>query len=112
MRSERGSASVLVVSLIGVLLLLGMTAAFMTAGAAAHRRAQAGADLAALAGAGALQRGDDPCSAAAGVAARNRVTVVRCTIDGEDVVLEVGVDSPELWGHTFEIRGESRAGPR
>ncbi|MDN5892987.1 MAG: flp pilus-assembly TadE/G-like family protein [Nocardioides sp.] len=110
-RSESGSASMLVVSLIGVVLLLGMAAAFMTAGAAAHRRAQSGADLAALAGAVALQRGEDPCVAADRVAAENRARVTRCVVEDEDVVLEVDVESPEFGGHTFAIHGKARAGP-
>lgn len=108
---ERGSASMLVVSLIGVILLLGMAAAFMTAGAAAHRRAQAGADLAALAGAVALQRGDDACAAAGQVAGSNTAEVTSCVVEGEDVVLEVRVASPEFLGHDFEIHGRARAGP-
>lgn len=111
MRDERGTASLLVVSLIGVIVLLGMAASFMTAGAAAHRRAQAAADLAALAGAVALQRGQDPCSAAGSVAGGNEAAVAECRVEGEDVVVEVSVESPEFLDHSFSIHGEARAGP-
>lgn len=111
MPDERGSASLLVVALTGVILLLGMAASFTTAAAAAHRSAQSAADLAALAGAVALQRGEDPCSAAGSVAAGNDAEVSGCRVEGEDVVLEVRVDSPTFLGHGFDIRGEARAGP-
>lgn len=101
----------LVVALAGVVLLLGLAATFMTAAGAAHRRAQAGADLAALAGAGALQRGDDPCAASGRISADNGADMVSCLVDGDDVSVVVRVAGPELWGHTFDIRGRSRAGP-
>ncbi|MCP6423098.1 pilus assembly protein TadG-related protein, partial [Klebsiella pneumoniae] len=55
---QSGSASLLVVTLSGVVLLVGLAAAFVTATAAAHRRAQSAADLSALAGAVARQRGE------------------------------------------------------
>lgn len=110
-RQEAGSASLLTVALIGVVLLLGLAAAFMTAAAAAHRRAQAGADLAALAGAGAQQQARDPCAAAAEVAAANAARLTSCTPQGEDVLVTVQVEGPEFLGHTFEILGRARAGP-
>ncbi|KQY62729.1 hypothetical protein ASD66_06250 [Nocardioides sp. Root151] len=102
----------LVVSLIGVVVLLGLAAAFMTATAAAHRRAQAGADLAALAGAVTLQDAGDACAAASGVAAANEAELTTCDLFGEDVVVSVRVEGPEFLGHTFEITGHSRAGPQ
>ena len=58
-QGQRGSASLPAVTLSGVVLLLGLAAAFVTATAAAHRRAESAADLAALAGAVAGQRGED-----------------------------------------------------
>ncbi|KRF16561.1 hypothetical protein ASG90_09770 [Nocardioides sp. Soil797] len=109
---DEGSASLLLVSLVGVVVLLGLGASFMTATASAHRRAQAGADLAALAGAGTLQDGGDACAASGRVAAANDSELVSCQVIGEDVLVWVRVVGPEFLGHTFEINGRSRAGPQ
>jgi secretion/DNA translocation related TadE-like protein len=110
-QGQHGSASLLVVTLSGVVLLLGLAAAFVTATAAAHRRAQSAADLAALAGAVAQQRGDDACSGAADVARGNEAELLACEVLGEDVRVTVRVSSPELAGHTWEVQGRARAGP-
>lgn len=110
-RDERGVASVMVVALTGVLLLLGLAGGFVTAGAAAHRRAQSAADLAALSAATVLQQGAPACPTATRVAARNGARTTGCRVEAEDVLVEVEVDSPELLGHTWEIRGRARAGP-
>ena len=59
-RSERGSASPLVVACVGVLLLLGAALGVVAAMVRAHRDAQAAADLAALAAAQALGCGARP----------------------------------------------------
>ena len=48
---QSGAATLLVMAMAGVLLLLGAALAVVTALVAAHRVAQAAADLAALAGA-------------------------------------------------------------
>ena len=108
---QRGSASLLVVTLSGVVLLLGLAAAFVTATAAAHRRAQSAADLAALAGAVARQRGEDACSGAADVARGNGAELRACAVLGDDVSVTVRVASPELAGHTWQVFGRARAGP-
>lgn len=110
-RQERGAASVFTVSLLAVLLLLGMAAVFVTATAAAHRRVQAGADLAALAGAAALQSGADPCANAAAIAAENGVRLSECGVEEMDVLVTALLDGPEFGGHSFEVRGTARAGP-
>ena len=108
---QRGSASLLVVTLSGVVLLVGLAAAFVTATAAAHRRAQSAADLAALAGAVAGQRGEDVCAGAAAVARGNEAELLACEVLGDDVRVTVRVASPELAGHTWEVLGRARAGP-
>jgi len=108
---QRGSASLLVVALAGVVLLLGLAASFLVATAAAHRRAQAAADLAALAGATARQRGEDPCAAAAAVATGNGAGLAVCRLDGADVVVSVRVEGPRHLGQGWLLRGEARAGP-
>ena len=110
-RVDRGSASLLVVSLTGVVLLLGLAGAFLTATGAAQRRAQAAADLAALAGANAHQRGGDACVAAGQVADRNGVESTACQVEGNDVVVTVLLAGPEFLGHSWELIGRARAGP-
>ncbi|HEY9566049.1 MAG TPA: Rv3654c family TadE-like protein [Nocardioides sp.] len=109
--SERGAASVFALSLVCVILLLGMASVFVTATASAHRTAQSGADLAALAGAATLQSGGDPCAAAGANAGANGVVLVGCLVEGEDVLVRVEVAGPEFLGHSFTTRGNARAGP-
>ena len=76
-----------------------------------QRRAAVAADLAALAGAAAVQRGADGCPAAAPVAVANGAVVTRCRVDGEDVHLEVRTTSVRLLGRLVRPRAEARAGP-
>jgi len=45
------------------------------------------------------------------VASGNGAVLVDCAVAGDDVVVTVQVDSPELAGHTFRITGRARAGP-
>ena len=59
---ERGSATLLAVAMIGVLVLVGAALGVVGAMVHAHRVAQSAADLAALAGAEARGRGGDPCA--------------------------------------------------
>ncbi|QRI76280.1 MULTISPECIES: Rv3654c family TadE-like protein [Rhodococcus] len=107
---DRGSASVLgcfvAVALIVVTGLLVQTGA----GVATRHRAQAAADLAALAVAGALDRGSDTaCSEADRIAARMRVQVRSCTVDGWDAVVEVAAEVSLPAGR--QARAIARAGP-
>lgn len=108
---EDGSASLLVVALTGVVLLLGLSGALLTATAAAHRRAQAAADLAALAGATARQHGADACGTAGLVADRNGARATDCHLEEDDVVVRVALPGPEFLGHSWELVGRARAGP-
>ena len=109
-RDERGAATVVAIGLVGVLTFV--TAACVGAAALvlAHRRAQVAADLAALAGASALQRGADPCAAAGTIAERQDVRLHGCLVEGEEVVVVTGVRvSPALGG--AELPARARAGP-
>ena len=67
-RDERGSATLFVVSCVGVLLLLGAALGVVAAMVHAHRAAQSASDLAALAAATALGEAADPCGLAARIA--------------------------------------------
>jgi len=115
--SQRGAATVLAVAMAGVLLLVGAATGVVGALVVAHRRAQAAADLAALAGARSLAAGRvghpgrDPCSAAAEVANANGAALVTCGVEGSDVVVEVRVSGPRWLGQDRDLAASARAGP-
>ena len=109
--TERGAATVLVTACVGVLLLVGCALAVVAAMIAAHRSAQAAADLAALAGAVAARDGGDPCAAAGSVAAANGARVLRCAAAGPEVTVEVEVPGPRWLGQAHDLAAGARAGP-
>lgn len=115
-RVERGAATVLAVALLGLLVLVGCALSVMAAIFAAHRTAQSAADLAALAGAGAIvQPGaalGDPCSVAAQTAGANGAHLTGCVVEGRDVRVTVVVTGPQWRGLSAnDLVAESRAGP-
>lgn len=95
----------------GLLVLLVVAGAGVQIGAAvvARHRAQAAADLAALAAAVAGVEPDDgdPCAAAESVVRRNHAVMAECRLDGGDVV--VRVEAPVTVIGTAVA--EARAGP-
>jgi secretion/DNA translocation related TadE-like protein len=109
-RDERGAAVVVGIALTGLLLVVASVCAGSVAIVVAHRRAQAAADLAALAGAGALQRGADPCVAARAIAVRDRAVLTDCLVDGVSVVVATVVVLPRALGGG-DVPARSRAGP-
>lgn len=108
---QRGSAAVLVVGLTGVLVTVTVLVAVVGGVVADQRRVEAAADLAALAGAGAVQAGHDGCAAARHVADRNGGDLRRCAVDGDVVTVEVGRDSQVVLGRRLALVGRARAGP-
>lgn len=72
----------------------------------AHRRAAAAADLAALAGAQALD-----CAPAAATAAANGARLESCQITGSTVTVVVSVTGPSLAGRTATLKARAMAGP-
>jgi secretion/DNA translocation related TadE-like protein len=108
---ERGAATVLATAFLGLLLLVGTALGVVVAMVAAHRQAQAAADLAALAAAGALQRGHDACGAAAHVAAANGTSLQDCLVDGTAVTVSVVATGPRFLGQTGDLDARARAGP-
>lgn len=111
MRPERGSATPLAVGLLGVVLFVGAALGVVAAIVAAHRSAQAAADLASLAGASSLQRHADACAAAARVAQADGAVLEGCSIAGDDVTVTVRVAGPHWLGQVADLRAEARAGP-
>ena len=110
---ERGSASVWVLALAGVLAVIGLAAALVAMAVVARHRATAAADLAALAAAGGAVEGEaDPCAGAAHVAAANGARLRTCAVDPAavaDVVVGVPVDLGPLG--VREATARARAGP-
>lgn len=109
--TERGSGTVLVLAFAAVLLLVGCALGVVAALVHAHRVAQSGADLAALAGARALSLGGDPCMEAARIAVADGVRVTRCGIDGSTVTVTVLARGPHWLGQVADLSARARAGP-
>ncbi len=109
-RAEDGAGLVLALAMLGVLVTVTVAAAGVVGVVATHRVAQAAADLAALAGASALQEGGDACGRAAAVAGRNRATLTGCAVDGWDVSVEVVANTARLPGGALDLRARGRAG--
>ncbi len=114
-RGERGAATILVIAMAGVLLLVGSALGVAQAMVVAHRRAQAAADLAALAGASAAARGQDPCEAAGVIARLNDAVLLACVPDpgaaGGSVAVRVEVPGPRWLGQQGDFDASARAGP-
>jgi secretion/DNA translocation related TadE-like protein len=109
--SERGSASVLVLTVFAALAVGTVLLAVVAGAVVAQRRAAAAADLAALAGAAALQRGADGCAAAAGVSRRNGAELLACRASGDVVQVTVGAELPVRFGRRLTVSAQARAGP-
>jgi secretion/DNA translocation related TadE-like protein len=111
-RRDRGSATLLAVAMMA--LILAVVGAAMVVGAAviARHRAQSAADLAALAAAGRLAQGQSTaCEWAVSVADRMNARVTACAVESLDVVVTVDVDAAlGRWG-MGTARAVARAGP-
>lgn len=105
-RPERGAGTVLGVVAVSALLVLGLVLAEVAGLVRAHRRAEAAADLAALA---AAQAGS--CEAAARIATANGATLLGCRVVGHDALVEVGVTPARAWAPAARLTAQARAGP-
>jgi secretion/DNA translocation related TadE-like protein len=110
-RSERGSAAVLATVLVGVLAVVAVLLAVVGGAVADQRRVESAADLGALAGAAAVQRGQDGCSAAARIVTRNRARLTACSVAGQVVAVRVVRGTRRVVGHRFTVSSRARAGP-
>ncbi len=110
-RGESGAATLLVIAMAGVLVLIGCALGVVQALVVAHRGAQAAADLAALAGAGAAARGEAPCAAAEAVADANGSDLVECGVAAGTVTVLVRVTGPHWLGQDADLEARARAGP-
>jgi secretion/DNA translocation related TadE-like protein len=110
---ERGSATVWVLALSGVLAMVGAAAVLVGVAVTARHRAAAAADFAALAAATrAVQGLADGCTRAAEVATANAARLTACSV-APDGVAVVEVTVPVRLGRlgVHEARGHARAGP-
>jgi secretion/DNA translocation related TadE-like protein len=110
---ERGSATVWMLAVAGVLAVVGAAAVLVGAAMVARHRATSAADLSALAGAGRAVVADPAaCAAVAGIAEANSAELVTCSV-GEgaivDVEVRVTVSLGLLGVHSATAR--ARAGP-
>ena len=110
-REEAGAATLLVLAMAGVLLLVGSALGVVQAMVVAHRKAQAAADLAALAGASAAAHGRAACEAADTVAQLNGARLAGCQEAAGDVTVEVVVTGPRWLGQEGDLTAQARAGP-
>ena len=98
---------------LGVVIMLAVLGLALQLGAAAlaRQRAETGADLAALAGAGKVLQGPDvACANVVRVAVVNEVTVESCSVSGPDVlvIVRTQVRAGPISG---SATGRARAGP-
>jgi DNA topoisomerase I len=94
--SERGSASLVVVAMLGAIIVLALGAVDVGRVLAAASRAQTGADAAALAAAQdlAVPSGADPSATAAEYAVRNGAALVSCDCSAGGFEADVRVQMP------------------
>lgn len=111
MTDESGSATVLGLSMIGLVLTFSLACAGIGGLFVAHRQAQGAADLGSLAGATAIQRGQSACVAAARIARRNEAVLTRCAVQGEVVTVCVTVATAPILGRVRHTEASARAGP-
>lgn len=112
MTAERGSSSVYVLAAGAVVLLAGTAAAAVGSAMVARHRAEAAADLGALAAASSATLGAGPaCSVATDVVRANGARLVGCRLIGADALVTVTVvpaGPAAAWG---QARAAARAGP-
>lgn len=109
---ERGSATVLAAAMLVVLLVICLGGVAVGSAVIARHRAQAAADLGALAAAGRLALGKDAaCAWAASVTRGMGGSVSSCVVEDLDVVVSVRIAANlGRWG-VGTARAAARAGP-
>ena len=111
-RTEAGVATIAAATTVGLLLLVAAVLVQVGLVVATKHRAQAAADLAALAGSAASLRGHDGCRVARTVARRNGADVHSCRADLAVVTLRTESSSAAIAGvGRFRAKAEARAAP-
>lgn len=109
--AETGSATMWLVPMVAVIGVVTLVLAHVGAALVTRRQAQSAADLAALAGAAALQRGAAGCARAAVIAGRNEAALVGCAVAGRRITVRVRrhVEVPVVGD--VPVTARARAGP-
>lgn len=109
--AETGSATMWLIPMVAIIGVVTLVLAHVGAALVERRRAQSAADLAAVAGAAALQHGSDVCARAADIAGRNEAELVGCAVSGRRITVRVRghVDVPVLGD--VPVTARARAGP-
>jgi secretion/DNA translocation related TadE-like protein len=115
-RSELGSASVLMAGIIGVVVALSSAVLIIAGYAVGYHRARAAADLSALSGAAAYQEGRDACAQATQTSRQNGTRVEHCDVIGDDIDFVVTVRVAVLTRTRIPhlprtVKAEAHAGP-
>ncbi len=110
-RSERGSAAVYAMVFATAVGVVAVIAAQCVALARIQHKAASAADLAALAASRAAQHGHDGCAEAREVAESNAATVRDCEMSDSVATVTVQIESPPMWGRTWEVAQRARAAP-
>lgn len=111
-RRDRGAATIFVMAIGLVLVLMGMAGAAVGAARIGRHRAQAAADLGALAGAARSVEGAGPaCERAARFVAVNGGRATSCEVSGLEIVVDAEVTVTPLPGLTRHAHAAARAGP-
>ncbi|WP_415972726.1 Rv3654c family TadE-like protein [Rhodococcus sp. 077-4] len=112
LRDDEGGATVLAALAMSALIVVVVMVIHVGSAVGARHQAQSAADLAALAGAGALDRGvADACETARVLAGRMETRLRECTVDDWDVIVTVG--QPVFLGRfgMSDAIASARAGP-
>ncbi|WP_232015608.1 Rv3654c family TadE-like protein [Tsukamurella paurometabola] len=108
---EDGVATVLAAVMVAAIVVVAVMVVDVGAAVSARHRAQAAADLAALAGAASAIDAEEACAAAERLARANAGSLRACGVDGFDVTVRVGVPvSLSVFG-SDEAVAVARAGP-
>ncbi len=110
---DEGSATVLVLGALGVVLAVTVGVLVLVSAVVASHRAHAAADLAALAAASSLSRGAPPgdaCATGGMVATRNHALLDGC-VTGADLTVDIVVHVQPAAPHLGPATARARAGP-
>jgi secretion/DNA translocation related TadE-like protein len=108
---QQGTATVLATALVGVLAVVATLVAVVGGAVTDQRRVESAADLGALAGASAAQRGEDGCAAADAMVSRNQARLTGCSSLGGTVTVHAARGTRPLLGLRFTVTSRARAGP-
>ena len=111
-RDERGVVTSMVVVLATTLVVVTVAAVAGGRVLVTQRRAAAAADLAALAGAVAVQRGEAACDAVRRSVSHHGSRLHRCVVTGEHVRVTVTSEVGVVAGRRVRVAARAHAGPR